>query len=120
MLLGSFFDEVAVKTELADQGIDLPETERWVGCALQVAAHEAVVESLHFQSRGAGIFNAGDTILLNERKYALNAADACANPSSFMLRATTLVGAMPITLLCQRSRKIDSASTVNLPGCGTR
>ena len=77
MLLGSFFDEVAVKTELADQRIDLPESQRWFRCALQIAAHKAIVESLHFQSCGAGIFNAGHTILLNERQYALNAADGC-------------------------------------------
>jgi hypothetical protein len=50
MLLGSFFDEVAVKTELADQRIDLPESQRWFRCALQVSAYEAIVESLHFQS----------------------------------------------------------------------
>jgi len=61
MLLGSFFDEVAVKTELADQRVDLPETQRWFRCALQIAAHKTIVESLHFQSCGAGIFNARNT-----------------------------------------------------------
>ena len=75
MLPGSFFDEVAVKTELADQRIDLPETERRVGCALQVAAHEAIVESLHLKGGGAGIFDACNAVLLNEREQALKAAD---------------------------------------------
>ncbi len=75
MLPGSFFDEVTVKTELANQRVDLPETERRVGCALQIAAHEAIVESLHLQSCGAGVFDAGNAVLLNERKQALNAAN---------------------------------------------
>jgi hypothetical protein len=40
MLLGSFFDDVAAKTEVADQRVELPETQRWFRCALQLAAHK--------------------------------------------------------------------------------
>src|ERR1700692_306742 len=50
VLLSTLCDEVAVKIELADQGIDLPQADGWLRVALQIAAHEAVIVNLEFQS----------------------------------------------------------------------
>src|SRR6266436_1883880 len=68
------FDEVAVQGELADQGIDLPQTQWQFWITLQVAAHKVVIADAHFQSCGAGIVNGCGAVLLGQRQHAQDAA----------------------------------------------
>src|SRR2546428_2771518 len=41
---------------------------------LQVAAHEAVLTSAHFQRRGAGLVDTGGAVFLSQRQHAQNAS----------------------------------------------
>src|SRR5438876_468350 len=41
---------------------------------LQVAAHEAVLTSAHFQRRGAGLVDTGGAVFLGQRQHAQNAS----------------------------------------------
>jgi hypothetical protein len=61
--------------ELADEWIDLSQTQGRLRVALQIPAHEAIVIRFDFQSSGACIVEASNAILLGERQQALNAAD---------------------------------------------
>jgi hypothetical protein len=48
LLTGSVFDEIAVQGELANQWIDLPQTQWQLRIALQVTANEVVFAGAGF------------------------------------------------------------------------
>jgi len=47
------FDEVAIESELADQWIDLAQTQRQLGVAFQITSNEVIMARAGFQSDGA-------------------------------------------------------------------
>ena len=61
LLLDFRIDEIAVKRELTDQRIDLPEGQRWP--ALQITANEAILIDAQFKCCGAGILGRRNTEL---------------------------------------------------------
>src|ERR1039458_1242750 len=73
-LLGFVVDEVAVLHQLADQGIDLLQTEWGLGAAFQIAADKAIFLDSHFQRSGAGLIDRRGAVLLSQRKNAQDAA----------------------------------------------
>ena len=69
------FDEIAVPRELADQRIDLAQTQRQLGMALQIAPHKMVIGAdADFQGGGASVLDRRAAILLHQRQYAQDAA----------------------------------------------
>src|SRR5580700_6774531 len=65
-LLCTFFNEVAVESELANQWIDLPQADRRLRTALQITANETEIENFQFQSGGTGIVDAGHAVFFGE------------------------------------------------------
>ena len=72
--LGSAFDEIAIERELADQRIDLPQTQRQLRVMFQVAAHEVIMARAGFQPQGASLIGGSDAILLSQVQHAEDAA----------------------------------------------
>ena len=71
--LTSFLDEVAIQSELADQRIDLPQTQWRLCLPLQVAAHKTVVVDFHLERHGASLLEPRDAVLLVQGQQSLNA-----------------------------------------------
>ena len=71
---GSVFNEVAIQSELADERIDLPQAQRQLRIAFQVAAHEAVFARARFQRHGASVIGGSDAVLLGQRQHTQDAA----------------------------------------------
>ena len=67
-------DQVAILSQFADQWIDLPQTERRLRIALQIAAHEAILGDAQFQRRRTGIVRSCAAVLLDQLENALDAA----------------------------------------------
>jgi hypothetical protein len=57
-------DEVAILHELANQRIDLLQTEWGLWATLQIAADEAIFLNSHVQGRGASFIDGSRTVLL--------------------------------------------------------
>ena len=72
--VSSVFNEVAVQSELADERIDLPQAQRQLRIAFQVAAHEAVLARARFQRHGASVIGGSNAVLLGQRQHAQDAA----------------------------------------------
>jgi hypothetical protein len=70
----ALLDEVAILSQFADQWIDLPQTERGLRTALQIAAHEAIFGNAQLQRRRASTVAGRAAILLGQLKNALDAA----------------------------------------------
>jgi len=51
----AFLDQVAILSQFADEGIDLPQSERGRWTALQIAAHEVIRGEAQLQRRRASI-----------------------------------------------------------------
>ena len=68
LLTSSFFNKVAIESELADERIDLAQAQRQLRVVFQIAAHEAVFASSGFKRHRASIIGGSKTILLHERK----------------------------------------------------
>src|SRR6266702_3442711 len=73
-LLSSVVDEVAVLHQLADQGIDLLQTEWGLRAAFQIAADETVFLHSHFQRSSAGFIDRRGAVLLGQREDAQDSA----------------------------------------------
>lgn len=65
-------DYVAILGEVADQRVDLPQSQRCLQTALQIAAHEAILKNTQFQSRRAGSIASCAAILLDQLEHALD------------------------------------------------
>ncbi len=65
LLTSSAFNEVAIERELADQRIDLAQTQRQLRVVFQVAAHEVIFASAGFQPHGASLIGGSDAVLLS-------------------------------------------------------
>jgi hypothetical protein len=74
LLTSSVFDEIAVQRELADQRINLTQTQRQLRVVFQVAAHEVVFARARFQSYGAGIIGGNNAVLFGQRQHPQDAA----------------------------------------------
>src|SRR5579863_836403 len=74
LLTSSIFDEIAVQRELADQWINLTQTQRQLRVVLQVAAHEVVFARACFQGHGAGVIGGSNAVLFGQRQHAQDAA----------------------------------------------
>ena len=66
LLTGSVFDEVAVKSQLPDERIDLTKTQRHLRMAFQIAPDETVLASARFQPDRARFVSGRDAILLRQ------------------------------------------------------
>ena len=53
--MASAFDEVAIECELADQWIDLAQTQRQLRVMFQIAAHEVIMARSGFQPRAQAL-----------------------------------------------------------------
>jgi hypothetical protein len=51
----ALLDQIAILGQIADEWIDLPQSERSLRTALQIAAHEAILGDVQFQRRRTGI-----------------------------------------------------------------
>jgi hypothetical protein len=69
-------DQVAILGQFADEWIDLPQTERSLRAALQIAAYEAVLGNAQLQRRRTGIIASRAAILLDQLEDALDATDS--------------------------------------------
>ena len=74
MLLGSEVDEIAVVDQLANERVDLPQSELWG--TFEIATNEAVLMHSYFESSRAGILDRCGTELLGQREHAQDAANA--------------------------------------------
>src|SRR6266853_3898094 len=74
LLTSSVFDEIAVQRELADQRINLTQTQRQLRVMFQVAAYEVVFARTRFQSHRAGIIGGSNAVLFCKRQHAQDAA----------------------------------------------
>jgi hypothetical protein len=72
--LGFAFDEIAIERELADQRIDLAQTQRQLRVMFQVAAHDVIMARSRFQPQGASLIGGGDTVLLRQVQDAEDSA----------------------------------------------
>src|SRR5205814_9955040 len=75
-LLGHAVDVVAVVGQLADQRIDLTESERRLGVALEVPPHEAVRGHAHLQRGGASVVHSDGAVFAQQRAHSEDAPDA--------------------------------------------
>jgi hypothetical protein len=62
LLLDLEINEVAIRGEFADEGIDLPE--RQLGLTFQITANETVLVYPEFECGGTGIIDGTDSVLL--------------------------------------------------------
>jgi hypothetical protein len=69
-------DEIAVLHQLANEGIDLLQTEWGLGAAFQIATNEAIFLDTHFERGGAGFIGCGRAVLLRQRQDAEDATHA--------------------------------------------
>jgi hypothetical protein len=67
-------DQVAILAQFADERIDLPQSERSLWTALQIAAYEAILGDAQFKRRRACIVRSHAAILLDQLENALDAA----------------------------------------------
>src|SRR4051794_22832050 len=74
-LLGHAVDVVAVVGQLADQRIDLPERERRLRLALEVAPREAVGGHAHLERGGARVVHGNGAVFAKQGAYAENSPD---------------------------------------------
>jgi hypothetical protein len=70
----ALLDGVAILSQFADQWTDLPQTERRLWTALQIAAHEAIFGNAQLQRRRASTVASCAAILLGQLNNALDAA----------------------------------------------
>src|ERR1035438_5940204 len=73
-LLGFVVDEVAVLHQLADQGIDLVQTQWSLRAAFQIAADEAIFLHSHVERGGASFIDRRGAVLLGQGENAQDAA----------------------------------------------
>jgi hypothetical protein len=93
-------DQVAILGQFADEWIDLPQTERSLRAALQIAAHEAVLGNAQLQRRRTDIIASRAAILLDQLENALDATySEFALASMYGIAASTDVGSC---LVCTR------------------
>jgi hypothetical protein len=69
----ALLDQVAILGQFADQWIDLPQAERCLRPALQIAAYEAILGNAQLQRRCTGIVASHAAILLRQLENALDA-----------------------------------------------
>jgi len=120
-------DQVAILAQFADERIDLPQSERSLWIALQIAAYEAILGDAQFQRRRTCIVRSHAAILLDQLENALDATHSefalasmdcvadCADIGSRLVRtrqklkqrrrcttwAVRIADAMPTTLAAQ-------------------
>src|SRR3990172_2755715 len=75
-LLVFAIDEIAVKGQLSDERVDLPERQGRIGLLVDVALDEAVGRHVHLKSKRAGLLDALDAVPFGETEHALDALDA--------------------------------------------
>jgi hypothetical protein len=74
LLLGSGVDEIAVLDQLADQRIDLLQSQGCLGTTFWVAADKPVFLHSHFECGSASIVDSCSTELFGQRKNTENPA----------------------------------------------
>src|ERR1035438_3358263 len=74
--LDSLLDQVAILSQFADKRIDLPQAQRSLRAAFQIAAHESVLAHAQFQCRGAGLIASHTAVFLGQREHAQDAANS--------------------------------------------
>src|SRR5262245_35147409 len=76
ILLCHAVDVVAVQSQLADQWIDLSESQWRTRPTIQVAADEAIGRHTDLQRGGTGVVDGDDAVLAQQRAYAEDPLDA--------------------------------------------
>ena len=103
----SLFDDVPVQGELANQRIDLAQSQRRGRLALQITPDETIIVYLDVDRRRASIVHCGRAVFLRQRQHTLNAAH-CGLPLLRIHRfaenpdAVTDVLRSPEQLLCRQ------------------
>jgi hypothetical protein len=73
LLLGFGLDQITVVHQFADQGIDLPQTERGLGTTLKIATHETIFVHAHLQGGGTSFIDGRGAVLFGQRENAQDA-----------------------------------------------
>ena len=111
----ALLDEVAILGQFADQWIDLPQRERSLRSALQIAAHEAILGDAQFQRRRTGIVASCAAILLGQLKNALDAAYSEFALASMDGVADSADAGSRLVRTCQQLKQLWRCATRTIP-----